>query len=56
MPAAVTVAVRVNTLPDVTVVTVFPPEVSDSVVVVAAVAAQAGTVPAPVVKHTIGKR
>jgi hypothetical protein len=39
---AITVAVRVTTLPGATVVTAFPPEVAASVVVVVAGDAQAG--------------
>ena len=40
-----TVAVSVTTVPDVTVATVFPAEVTDSVVVVVAGAANAGSSP-----------
>ena len=56
LPPAVTVAVSVTTLPDVTVVAGSPLEISDRVVLVGALAAPACTVPAPAVKHTIGKR
>ena len=44
---AITVAVRVTTLPGATVVTAFPPEVTDSVVIVGAGAAHAGSSPTP---------
>jgi hypothetical protein len=48
----VTVAVRVTTLPGATVVTAFPPEVTESVVIVRAGAAQAGSSPTPWPKAT----
>src|ERR1700678_977907 len=44
---AITVAVRVTTLPGATVVTAFPPEVTDSVVIVGAGAAHAGSCSTP---------
>ena len=49
---AITVAVRVTTLPGATVVTEFPPEVMDSVVIVGAGAAHAGSSPTPWPKET----
>jgi hypothetical protein len=47
-----TVAVRVTTLPGAIVVTAFPPEVTDSVVIVGAGAAYAGSSPTPWLKVT----
>src|SRR5580704_10981245 len=53
VPPVMTVAVRVTTLPCATVVTTFPPEVTDSVVIVgAAGAACAGSSPTPWPKET----
>src|SRR5277367_4255464 len=49
---AITVAVRVTTLPGATVVTAFLPEVTDSVVTVGAGAAHAGSSPTPWPKET----
>ena len=49
---AITVAVRVTTLPAATVVTAFPPEMTDSVVIVGAGAAHAGSRPTPWPKET----
>ena len=54
--AAVTVAVRVTTLPWATVVTAFPPEVTDSVVIVGAGAANAGSSPTPWPKETTARK
>src|ERR1700692_1269569 len=57
---AMTVAVSVTTIPDATVVTVFPAEVTDSIVVVVAGAAHTGSSPThwmnmtTLTKHTIG--
>jgi hypothetical protein len=55
-PPAVTVAVRVTTLPELTVVTALPPEVIARVVVVAAGAAQAGSAPPLRTMHTPASR
>src|ERR1700733_14229163 len=49
---AITVAARVTTLPCATVATAFPPEVTDSVVIVGAGAAHAGSSPTPWPKET----
>src|ERR1700688_2184453 len=57
-----TVAVSVTTVPDVTVATAFPAEVTDSVVVVVAGAAHAGSSPthwtnrSTLTKHTNGRK
>src|ERR1700686_400930 len=59
---AMTVAVNVTTVPDVTVATAFPAEVTDSVVVVVAGAAHAGSSPthwtnrSTLTKHTNGRK
>jgi hypothetical protein len=56
VPPAITVAVKVTTLPGATVVTTFPPEVTDSVVAAGAAAAHAGTGPTPWPKETIAMK
>ena len=62
VPPAVTVAVRVTTLPGATVVTAFQPEVTDSVVIVGAGAAHACSSPTPwpkeinAMKHHKGRK
>ena len=61
-PLAITVAVSVTTLPDATVVTAFPPDVTDNVVIVGAGAAHIGSSPTlwpketAAMKHHKGRR
>lgn len=56
MVPAITVAVSVTTLPEVTVVTALPPEVTASVVVVAVPVAPAGSPASSIAPRSAGKQ